>query len=205
MAQPVTGELIKDIYHLYNRDDQVLVENPLDYDFEFGVEGARYIVRAGDQAQMLGYMANLFVKNVVNELMQKDKKLVHLNNPAERQKYVDRIVKNHIPAIAPVAAATSTEPTVLSQRKGELAGASYGGNSELPPVKTDVTELTAAELEQRHPLDDGRGNKIKEDEEEAFSTLKEPTRADMMKEAASRRIPVENTDTKEILKQKLAG
>lgn len=208
----VTGELIKSIYHLYNRDDQVLVWNPLDYDFEFRVEGSPYIVRVGDKAEMPGYMANMFIHGVVDELMQKDKKLVHLNNKEERQKYVEKIVVDFRAALAPVTAAQSTEPRVLSyEKKGELAGVTFAGDHELPLQRSEAAQLSADALERLHPVDDGKGNRLKAEDEVEFPSLATPspflelTRAELMKEVAAKGIKVEATDTKEILLGKLAA
>lgn len=204
----INGELIKTPYHLFNRDDQILVWNPFSDDFDFRVEGQPYIVRAGDKAEMPGYMANMFVKNVVDEMMQKDKKLPQLTNETERQKYVDKVVINVRKALAPVKPDETGEARVLSyEKKGELANATFaaGREHELPLQRSEASTLTSEQLDRMHPVDDGKGNRLQPEDEEEFPTLVEKTRAELMKEARERGITTENTDTKETLLAKLAA
>lgn len=199
----ITGELIKTPYHLYEATDTVLVKNPFEYEWRFRVQGIDYILPGGEKTELLGYMANVYLKGVVDEMMQKDEKILHITNQAERQKYVDKVVLDYRPALAPVGAQKANEPIVLSSPKtGELAGAVSGGDHELPVATTDATTLDADQLEKLHPMDDGKGNKVPQDEEE-FPGLNNKSRNDLMKDARDLGIEVKSTDTKESLMEKI--
>ncbi len=151
----ITGEIIKPYWWLFNRDDVITVINPLDYDYQFGSEGEMYIVPKGDTCPIPGYMANVYVKGIVDELMQKDNKLTQMTDKLHREEYVSKVVvhvKESLKAVSERMQEDEAErkPIVLS---GKLAGADFGQAKE---VAVDLTPdsgqpITNEELDKLLP------------------------------------------------------
>lgn len=80
--------------NLFGRDDQVTVKNPTNKDFLFSWNSKQYKVLAGKVARIPGYMAEHYVKELTNEMIQRqgEKAEKHLMDENYRKPYYDRIV-----------------------------------------------------------------------------------------------------------------
>lgn len=80
---------------LFGRDDQLVVKNPTNREFILGWDGRRYRIEAGAIKSMPGYMAEHFVKEMTNLLMQKESRSDAMMSETERTPYYQRIIISH--------------------------------------------------------------------------------------------------------------
>ena len=80
---------------LFGRDDQVVVVNPLNTPYIFMWDGKRYRLAPNVEQPMPGWMADHYVKEMVNLLMSNDERQKELTNEASRKSYYDKIIRSH--------------------------------------------------------------------------------------------------------------
>lgn len=80
---------------LFGRDDQVTVKNPLNRDYIFQWDGRKYLLRASTEQPMAGWMAEHYVKEMTNLLMQQNGEQDSLMRESARQPYYKMLVVSH--------------------------------------------------------------------------------------------------------------
>lgn len=80
---------------LFGRDDQVVVKNPLNRDYIFRWDSKQYLLRANAKQPMAGWMAEHYIKEMTNLLMQQNGKSEQMMMEKYRQPYYDMLVISH--------------------------------------------------------------------------------------------------------------
>lgn len=91
----------------YKPDDVVQVVNPTDEDFDFQVgesivtddgksrtqahKQKSYLVKAGDRINIPGFVADLYIKKMVDKMMQDDGKVLNMSVPESRLEYENNL------------------------------------------------------------------------------------------------------------------
>jgi len=100
---------------LFGRDDQVTVVNPLNKDYIFQWDGKRYLLRASSKQAMPGWMAEHYVKEMTNKLMQDEGLQNVLMVESKRQPYYDKLVISHSKMATIDSAGDAGDITVLGE------------------------------------------------------------------------------------------
>ena len=91
--------------------DMVTLLNPQDKDYPFMVEGRHFIIKAGEQIQMPGTVANVYLSQMTRILAQDENKMEFLSDYNLMKQYYDRLMVD----VKSMLQEVNNEPAYLSQ------------------------------------------------------------------------------------------
>lgn len=129
----------------WKADQQVTIKNPTGEDFKFQVNSKWYVVRAGQNARMPGYIAWMYCYKLANRMAIDNKEFIHWNEEGFRKKYYDQLV---IAVDDTVQTITPVEPEAETFDGEDL---SDGTNPDPSPTDEDLNAEEIDSEEDKQP------------------------------------------------------
>ena len=154
----------------FRPDQLVVVTNPLKTNYQFIVEQRSYMIQAGQDQQMTGFIANVYLDQMSRIVAQNDNKFEYMIDPALRAQYYDsliRTVNDVIPEYVEqkpylTNQVQQNQPQPFAHLANQAAGAPTSGVPEKPapfapeqsPVDTVVEQPQPQPVAQSTPPKD---------------------------------------------------
>ena len=120
--------------------DMVTLLNPQDKDYPFMVEGRHFIIKAGEQIQMPGTVANVYLSQMTRILAQDENKMEFLSDYNLMKQYYDRLMVD----VKSMLQEVNNEPAYLSQVPQSMRAEA----PEVAPWQRVATDAPKTEVEE---------------------------------------------------------